>query len=107
MSRLDKKVKTINPRNKEDQCFQYAVTVALSYGEIESHPERVSNVKPFVNKYNWRGINYPSRIDDWKAFEKNDLKISLNILYVKEKKICTAYISKLNANCKKQTNKEK
>ena len=27
-------------------------TVALNYEEIESHPERVSNIKPFINKYN-------------------------------------------------------
>ena len=31
----------INPKNKDDKCFQYAVTVALDYGEIESDPERV------------------------------------------------------------------
>ena len=34
-------------------CFQYAVTVALNYGEIELHPETASNIKPFINKYNW------------------------------------------------------
>ena len=26
--------------------------VALNYEEIQSHPERVSNIKPFINKYN-------------------------------------------------------
>ena len=35
-----KKKKTINPKNTGDKCFQYAATVALSYKEIESHPER-------------------------------------------------------------------
>ena len=29
-------------------------------------------IKPFVNKYNWKGINYPSKIDDQKTFEKNN-----------------------------------
>ena len=33
-------------------------------------------------------MNYPS--------------IALNILYIKEKEICTAYISKINWNCEKQ-----
>ena len=28
---------TINLKNKDEKCFQYAVTVALNYGEIESH----------------------------------------------------------------------
>ena len=59
------------------------ITIALSYGEIESHPERVSNIKPF--KYKWKRINYPSKIDDWKMFEKNKPIIALNNLYIKEK----------------------
>ena len=33
MSRLDKKT-TIKPKNKEDNCFQYAVTIALNFEEI-------------------------------------------------------------------------
>ena len=53
--------------------MRYAVTV------IESHPERVSNIKPFINKYNWERINYPSKIDDWKTLEKNNPTIALDI----------------------------
>ena len=93
---IKKKKKTINSKNKDDKCFQYAVTVAINYGEIESHPERVSNIKPFINKCKWRGINYPSKIDDWKTFEKNSPTIALNILYINETtEICPAYISKI------------
>ena len=32
--------------------FQYTATVALNNGEIESHLERVSNIRPFINNYN-------------------------------------------------------
>ena len=78
---IKKKKETINPSNTDDKCFQYAATVALNYGEIESHPEGVSNVKPFINKHNW--INHPSKIDNWKTFEKNIPTIALNILYSK------------------------
>ena len=39
----DKKA-NINKKNTDDKCFQYVVTVALNYEEIESHPERVSNI---------------------------------------------------------------
>ena len=46
-----KKKETINPKNKDDKCFQYAVTVALNYEEIKWNPERVSNIEPFINKY--------------------------------------------------------
>ena len=68
------------------------VIVALNHKEIKWNPERVSNIKPFINKYNWKGINYSSKIDDWKMFEKNNPTMVLNILYIKEKEIIPAYI---------------
>ena len=54
---IKKQKTTRNPENKDDKYFQYAVTVALNYDEIESNPQRVSNIKPFINIYNWEGIN--------------------------------------------------
>ena len=29
---------TINPKNKDDKCFQYTLTVALNYEQIKDHP---------------------------------------------------------------------
>ena len=49
---IKKKKATINSKNADDKCFQYAATVGLNYEEIESRPERVSNIKLFINKYN-------------------------------------------------------
>ena len=66
------------------------------YGEMKWNPERVSNIKPFINKCNWEGKNYPTKLDDWKTFKKNNPTIALNIFYIKEKEICPAYISKHN-----------
>ena len=54
------------------------------------------------NKYNRKGLNFPSKRDDWKTFEKNNPLIALNILYIKEKEILTAYISKHNSTREKQ-----
>ena len=93
---------TINPKKTDDKCFQYAATVALYYEEIESHPERISNIKPFINKHNWKGMSYPLKLDDWKTFEKISPTIALNILHIKEKGICPAYISEVNSNYEKQ-----
>ena len=46
---------TINPKNtKNNNCFQYAITAALNYQNIDSHPERISKLKPFINNYNWK-----------------------------------------------------
>ena len=62
---MDKKEKTIiSLKNEDGKCFRYAVTVTLNCGEVESHSERSSNVKPFINKYNSKGINLPSKIGD-------------------------------------------
>ena len=101
---IKKKKATINLKNTDHKCFQYAATVTLNYKEIESHPERVSNIKPFINEYNWKGINYPAKIDDWKTFEKSNSTITFNILYIKGKEIISAYISRHNSTRKKTNN---
>ena len=64
--------------------IQYAATLASNYGKVKQNPERVSNIKPFVNKYNWKGTKYSSNIDDWKTFQKNNPTIAINVLYSKE-----------------------
>ena len=62
----------------------------------------MKKIKPFINKYNWDGKNYPSEKDDWKKFEKNNIAIPLNVLYTKVEKIYPAYVSKDNSNREKQ-----
>ena len=67
---IKRKKVTINDINKKDnQCFQYAITVALNHKEIGKHPGRITTSRPFINEYKWEGINYPSKI----RFEKNNL----------------------------------
>ena len=99
---IKRKKATINQKNKDDKCFQYEVTVALKYEETESHPERVSNIQAFINKYYWEEINNPSKIDDQKTSDKYSPASALNLLYIKEKEICPADISNINSNCEKQ-----
>ena len=60
---------TINPKNKDNKCFQYSITVALNHQNIENHPERISNIIPFISQYNWKGIDFSGGIKDWKTFE--------------------------------------
>ena len=45
---------TINPKNNDDKCFQYAITVALNHEQIKDHPERISKIKYFIDQYNWK-----------------------------------------------------
>ena len=48
----ENKKSTINPKNNDDKCFQYALTVALNYQNIKNNPERISKIKPFIDQYN-------------------------------------------------------
>ena len=72
---------TINPKNKDNKCFQYSITVALNHQYIENHPERISDIKPLLNNYNWGGTEFAAGIKDWEKFEKNNKEVALNILY--------------------------
>ena len=56
-----------------------------------------------MNKYNKNGIKYPSKTDDCKTFQKNNNTTSaLNVSYIKEKEIYSAWISKHNSTHEKQ-----
>ena len=80
---LKNKAVTINPKNTKDiNCFQYAITAALNYQNIDHHLERICKLKPFVNNYNWKDIEFPSHSKDWRKLECNNKTIALNILYV-------------------------
>ena len=63
----------------------------MNYEEIKKDSQRITKIKPFINKHNWQGINFPSEKDDWKKIDKN------NVLYAKEIYIYPAYVSKHNS----------
>ena len=85
---IKNKKATTNRINKEDnKCFQYAVTVVLNYEEIKKDSQKITEIKPFINKYNWEGINFSSEKHDEKRFEKNNVTIALDVLYAKKKYI--------------------
>ena len=100
---LKDKKSTINPKNNDDKCFQYAVTLALNLDKIKSDPQRISKIKHFIEKYNWGDIDFPSTSKDWKKSEYNN-EVTLNILYVpyNTKKINIAYKSKNNLTQERQ-----
>ena len=100
---LKDKKSTINQKNNDYKCFQYAVTLASNLHKINDHPERIFKIKPFIEQYNWKDIDFPSTNKDWKKFKLNN-EITLNILYVPHntKKIEIAYKSKHNLTREKQ-----
>ena len=88
---LKNKKSTINPKNNDYKCFQYAVTLALNLDKINKNSRRISKTKPFIEEYNWKDIDFPSTSKAWKKFEFNN-EITLNILYV-------PHNTKKNRNC--------
>ena len=100
---LQDKKSAVNQKANDNKCFQYAVTLALNIDKINDHPERISKIKPFIEKYNWKDIDFPSTSKDWKKFELNN-EVALNILYFPHgtKKIEIAYKSKHSLTREKQ-----
>ena len=100
---LKDKKSTINPKNNDHKCFQYAAILALNFDNINNHREKISKIRPFIDQYNWKDIDFRPTNKDWKKFELNN-KVALNILYIPHttKKIQLAYSSKYNLTYNKQ-----
>ena len=64
----------------------------------------MSNIKPFIDQYDWKEINFLSNNKDWNEFEKNNKTIALKILYVSHntEEIRHEYKSKYNLNRENQ-----
>ena len=60
-----KKELIINNNNN----FQNALDNMSNHQTIETQPERISKLKPYINKYNWEGIEFPAGAKNWKKFE--------------------------------------
>ena len=61
---------------------------------------------PFFDKYNWKGIEFPSHSKNWKKFEQNNKTIVLIILFIpyNTKQIRLGYKSKYNHKRDNQVN---
>ena len=83
---LKNKKATINPKNNDGKCFQYAVTVALNHEQVKKE------------------IEFPSHKKDWKKLELNNKSVALNVLYVPDniEKVGHVYMSKHNQNHESQ-----
>ena len=80
---LKDKNATANSKNNDDDCFQYAIIAALNHKQIKSHPGKISNLKLFINQYNWKEADFSSHPPkDWEKIETNEKSIALKILFV-------------------------
>ena len=75
-------MRKINPKSSKIDSFKYSILISLHYQDIYYHPEIISKLKPFENKYkfihttpNEFEINNPNI--SLTAFDEND-----NIVYM-------------------------
>ena len=76
--------------------MRYNSCVKSSRSKI--YPQRITKNELFINKYSWKGINFPSEKDDWKKCEKNNRTIALNLMHAKKEKIWFQNITQILKN---------
>ena len=50
------------------------------------NPERISNIKPYTNNYNWTGLEFPVAVNKIDRFEKNNPLVAVNVLAIHNNK---------------------
>ena len=65
-------MRSINPKRINNNSFEYSILISLHYNELNNHPERINQLKRYLNKYNFTSSTY---ID----FENNNPLISLTV----------------------------
>ena len=91
---LARKKAIINPKNKDRECFKWAVIVTSRWEEINNSPERISKLIRCEKDFDWSGIGFLVSVKDISKFEFRN-QISINLLAIECKKI---YISRKGGN---------
>ena len=68
--------------------FSICYNSRVKYEETGQHPERITKIKPFKNKYIGERTNasLKKKKQDWKKFKENNVTTALTVLYAKKKK---------------------
>ena len=81
---LARKKVIVNPHNDNEECFKWSVITAENVGMKDPH--RVSNLRKFMDNYDWSGLEFPVSIKDIGKVETRN-NISVNVLAVKGRDI--------------------
>ena len=75
---IAKRKAVINPLNGDEECFKWAIIAVDKWMDIDSHPERVSNLREFADNYDWSGLEFPVSLKRIGKFEaKNDISVDV------------------------------
>ena len=94
----------INIKNEKDnKCFLWSILAKLY--PVNNNKQRVSNYKPYEDKINMEGIEYPVRIKDISKVEKQNNNICINVFALEnqtdKQSLYPVYISNENNNKEK------
>jgi hypothetical protein len=82
-SELKNKGVCVNPNNKDEKCFMWAILAVLHYDDVtdKKNRGRVSQYKQYIDELNFQGIDFPVEIDgsDYERFEALNTDICLNV----------------------------
>ena len=81
---LASKKAIVNPHNDDEECFKWSVIAAENVGMKD--PQRVSDLRKFMDNYDWSGLEFPVSIKDIGKFETRN-NISVNVLAVEGRDI--------------------
>ena len=81
---LARKKAIVNPHNNNEECFKWLVISAEKVGMKD--PQRVSNLRKFMDNYDCSGLEFPISIKDIGKFETRN-NISVNVLAVEGRDI--------------------
>ena len=96
---LAKKKAITNPRNEDREYFKWAIIAASRWEDIDSHPERISELIRFEADFNWSGVGFPVSFRDIKGFEFRN-QISIKILMTEDRQI---YVCRKGGNNHERT----
>ena len=74
-----KKEAIINNNDNNNNDLQNALNDALNYQTSEKNPQRISKLKPYINKYNWEGIHFPAGSKEWQNL--SEIIKQLHLMY--------------------------
>ena len=81
---LVRKKAIVNPHNDDKECFKWSAIAAEKVGMKD--PQRISNLRKFMDNYNWSGLEFPVSIKDIGKFETRN-NVSVNVLAVEGRDI--------------------
>ena len=77
-AKIKNKKAVINPKNEDNQCFEWCVVRALN--PVKKNSERITKeLIEQAKSLNWSGLKFPVDLKQIKIFETNNPSISINV----------------------------